>query len=99
HLGAVLPNLTFSADAHYHHLTDDIIVGGKMRYENGRIRVPEGPGLGVRLDHDKVRQYAELYRELGGYAYDRDPGRRDWYALVPNEQWADPADTRVPPLT
>jgi glucarate dehydratase len=27
HLGAVLPNLTFDADAHYHHLTDDIIVG------------------------------------------------------------------------
>ena len=25
HLGAVIPNLTFGADAHYHHLTDDII--------------------------------------------------------------------------
>ena len=26
HLGAVIPNLSFAADAHYHHLTDDIIV-------------------------------------------------------------------------
>src|SRR5205809_4734820 len=25
HLGAVLPNLSFAADAHYHHLADDII--------------------------------------------------------------------------
>ncbi len=25
HLGAVIPNLSFAADAHYHHLTDDII--------------------------------------------------------------------------
>ncbi|TIM21758.1 MAG: mandelate racemase, partial [Mesorhizobium sp.] len=46
HLGAVLPNLVFTADAHYHHLADDIIVGGKMRYENGAIAVPEAPGLG-----------------------------------------------------
>jgi glucarate dehydratase len=30
HLGAVLPNLSFAADAHYHHLRDDIIVGGLM---------------------------------------------------------------------
>lgn len=29
HLGAVLPNLSFAADAHYHHLVDDII-GGKV---------------------------------------------------------------------
>ncbi len=35
HLGAVLPNLSFAADAHYHHLTDDIIEGGLMRYEGG----------------------------------------------------------------
>jgi glucarate dehydratase len=47
HLGAVMPNLSFAADAHYHHLTDDIIEGGLMHYEDGAIRVPEGPGLGV----------------------------------------------------
>src|SRR5215510_1580530 len=27
HLGVVIPNLSFAADAHYHHLTDDIIEG------------------------------------------------------------------------
>jgi len=98
HLGAVLPNLSFAADAHYHHLTDDIIVGGKMRYEGGRIRVPDGPGLGVQLDREKVREYAELYQELGGYPYDRDPGRPDWYALVPNDRWADPTISGTPSL-
>src|SRR5205823_6773871 len=35
-LGAVLPNLAFAADAHYHHLTDDIIQGGKMEYRAGK---------------------------------------------------------------
>src|SRR5207248_7125225 len=78
HLGAVLPNLTFAADAHYHHLTDDIIEGGPFRYENGAIRVPQSPGLGVKLDRDKLMGYNELYRKLGGYPYDQDPGRRGW---------------------
>lgn len=90
HLGATLPNLTFAADAHYHHLTDDVITGGKLKYENGAIRVPAGPGLGVRLDRDKVEMYAELYRRLGGYPYDRDPARLGWFATVPNASWADP---------
>jgi len=91
HLGAALPNLGFAADAHYHHLTDDIIRGGKMTYRNGKIALPKGPGLGVELDRDKVAEYAELYRKLGGYAYDRDPGRPDWYTVMPERRYADPA--------
>src|SRR6266704_496271 len=91
HLGAVLPNLTFAADAHYHHLVDDVIEGGLMRYENGAIAVPSGPGLGVKLDRERLRRYRELYQELGGYTYDRDPGRPGWFPLVPNDRWADPS--------
>ena len=98
HLGAALPNLAFAADAHYHHLTDDVIEGGKLPYRGGRIAVPSGPGLGVRLDRQKLERYAALYRERGGYAYDRDPGRPGWYALVPNEVWADPTVALTPAL-
>ena len=94
HLGAVLPNLAFAADAHYHHLTDDIIEGGLMRYEDGAIRVPAGPGLGVRLNRDKLRQYHELYERLGGYPYDQDPTRPGWTPIIPNDRWADPVDGR-----
>ncbi len=90
HLGAVLPNLTFTADAHYHHLTDDIIEGGRMPYRNGAIAVPQTPGLGVRLDRDRVERYAELFRRHGGYPYDRDPQRPGWFAITPNSRWADP---------
>jgi glucarate dehydratase len=90
HLGATIPNLSFAADAHYHHLTDDVIVGGKMKYVNGAIDVPKCPGLGVELDRDKLAQYAELYKELGNYPYDRDPRRPDWYAVTPERRWATP---------
>ncbi len=94
HLGAVIPNLSFAADAHYHHLTDDIIEGGPMRFEEGAIRVPEKPGLGVRLDRDKLREYGELYQRLGSYPYDQDPGRPGWTPIIPNDRWADPNDCR-----
>jgi glucarate dehydratase len=91
HLGAVVPNLTFSADAHYHHLEDDLIEGGKFEYRDGSIKVPDAPGLGVHLDREKLKRYAELYRELGGYPYDRDPVRAGYYPLLPKQQWADPS--------
>ena len=91
HLGAVVPNLSFAADAHYHHLRDDIIAGGKLPYVDGAIAVPDAPGLGVELDRGKLAEYAALYRELGNYPYDRDPARPDWYPLLPNTDWADPA--------
>jgi glucarate dehydratase len=98
HLGAVIPNLSFAADAHYHHLTDDIIEGGKLKYEQGAIAVPSGPGLGVKLDHDKVGAYRDLYRRLGSYAYDRDPLRPGWTPTIPNDRWADPMDARAPKI-
>jgi len=98
HLGAVLPNLGYAADAHYHHLTDDVVTGGLMRYEAGAIRVPDAPGLGVTLDRERVALYHALYRELGGYAYDRDPGRPGWFAQVPNHDWDDPSVARRPAM-
>ena len=96
HLGAVIPNLTFAADAHYHHLADDIIEGGKFTYEGGSIKVPEGPGLGVKLNREKVQQYGELYKRLGSYPYDQDPLRPGWAPTIPNNRWADPLDDRSP---
>ena len=93
HMGAVVPNLSHAADAHYHQLTDDILVGGKMKYVNGAIKVPEGPGLGIKVDRDKIRQYAELYQELGGYTYDKDPLRPEWVPIMPNDRWADPTQS------
>ncbi|HYT72802.1 MAG TPA: enolase C-terminal domain-like protein [Gemmatimonadales bacterium] len=98
HLGAVIPNLGFAADAHYHHLLDDVIEGGKLPYCHGAIAVPTGPGLGVTLDRERVAEYHELFRRLGSYPYDRDPLRPGWTPLVPNQSWADPRDARTPEI-
>ena len=96
HLGAAVPNLTFAADAHYHHLKDDVIVGGKLTYCHGGIEVPTEPGLGVKLDRDRMAEYHALYKRLGSYPYDQDPMRPGWSPLIPNQSWADPTDDRVP---
>lgn len=96
HLGAVIPNLSYAADAHYHHLKDDVIEGGLMRYQDGAIAVPDGVGLGVKLDRHKLGEYSELYKELGSYPYDQDPGRPGWAPVLPNDRWADPSDGGYP---
>jgi glucarate dehydratase len=98
HMGAVIPNLSFAADAHYHHLVDDVIVGGRLPYSGGAIAVPSGPGLGVRLDREKLGRYHEEFKRLGSYPYDQDPLRPGWAPLLPNDRWADPLDGRAPKL-
>ncbi len=94
HLGAVIPNLSFAADAHYHHLKDDVIQGGLMPYRRRRDKSARGPGLGVKLDREKLGQYNELYKRLGSYPYDQDPARPGWAPTIPNDRWADPKDAR-----
>ena len=61
HLASSLPYLVHAADSMYHHQLDDILKGGMLRYHDGAMRAPEGPGLGVELDPDKVGIFAEAY--------------------------------------
>ena len=75
HLGAVLPNLTYSADAHYHHLRDDVIVGGKMPYPTGRSPCRPARAWVSISTATRSPKFAEEFRRLGNYNYDRDPGR------------------------
>ena len=84
HTAATIPTMTFAGDAHYHFLTDDIIQGGLMKYEDGCIRVPTGPGLGVALDEEKMKKYERYYEEKGDYyaRFHQDPYRPDWFPMV-----------------
>jgi glucarate dehydratase len=65
HLAASTPEISYSIDGHYHHILDDIIKGGKHQYDNGCIKVPEGPGLGVELDEEKVAYYNNVSKTAG----------------------------------
>ena len=50
HVGMTLPNLTYAADTHYPWQEDEVIAGGKLRFEDGALAPPPGLGLGVTLD-------------------------------------------------
>lgn len=63
-VAAALPGLVHAVDAEYHHLTDDVIVGGLLPYVDGAITMPNGPGLGVELDKEKCAHYHDVYQQV-----------------------------------
>lgn len=61
HVAAATPNLTFDCDTHYPWYDREIIKGGRPNFKDGKLPVPNGPGLGVELDDAAVAELHELY--------------------------------------
>lgn len=76
HAIAATPNFRSANQAYGALLTDDIVKdfgGGIENYTNGCLKVPDGPGLGVELDREKVKKYAKLYQEKAASFAFHDP--------------------------
>jgi L-alanine-DL-glutamate epimerase-like enolase superfamily enzyme len=56
HVVASTPNFTLANDCTYYGLTDDIVTP-IHKIERGFMNVPEGPGLGVTVDEQKLAKY------------------------------------------
>jgi glucarate dehydratase len=41
---------------------DEVVEGGRIRFENGAVRIPKKPGLGADLDYDQVARGRERYQ-------------------------------------
>lgn len=65
HLGAALPSVPYALDTHYPWQSDEVIVGGRIKFEEGSVMVPEGPGLGVELDRAALQQLHQNYLDCG----------------------------------
>jgi glucarate dehydratase len=67
HLAAATPNLTYACDTHWpwKAAEDDVIVPGTLRFVDGAVPVPTGPGLGVELDRDALARLHEQYLACG----------------------------------
>lgn len=65
HLAAAIPNLTYACDTHYPWQTEDVLVGGRRRFQHGAIVVDDTPGLGVELDEDALARLHANYQEAG----------------------------------
>jgi glucarate dehydratase len=63
HVAAATPNLNFDCDTHYPWTGVDVIEGAPFAFQGGRLNVPEGPGLGVTLNRQKLAELAALYEQ------------------------------------
>jgi glucarate dehydratase len=66
HAAAAAPGMTHACDTHYPWQTvrDEIVVGGRIRFEDGCVEITDKPGLGVELDYDQVARLRERYEKL-----------------------------------
>ena len=56
-----------ASDAIYPEYVDDVLDGGPLPIEDGTMRVPSGPGLGIDIDEERIARWeltAERHREL-----------------------------------
>jgi len=65
HLGAALPQLPYALDTHYPWQSDEVIVGGRFKFEDGSVAVPREPGLGVELDRKALAGLHQNYLGCG----------------------------------
>ncbi|MDN3520448.1 enolase C-terminal domain-like protein, partial [Halomonas ramblicola] len=65
HAAAAIGNLSYACDTHYPWQEEEVIVGGKIAFEDGSVRVPDAPGLGVELDRDALKELARNFQECG----------------------------------
>jgi glucarate dehydratase len=65
HLGAALPDFHHALDTHYPWQSEEIIIGGRLKFEGGSVAVPSGPGLGVELDREGLERLHQNYLACG----------------------------------
>jgi glucarate dehydratase len=65
HVAAAIPNLSYACDTHYPWQDDDIVVGGRIAFKEGAVKVTSTPGLGVTLDAKALARLHEQYLHCG----------------------------------
>jgi glucarate dehydratase len=63
HAAAATPHLSYACDTHYPWQAerDEVVAGGRIRFENGCVRIADRPGLGVEIDYDRLARGRERY--------------------------------------
>ena len=61
HLAASVPLLSYACDTHYPWQDDEVVQGGRLKFEDGSLRVPTAPGLGVSIDREALARLHHNY--------------------------------------
>ena len=65
HVAAAIPNLTYACDTHYPWQEEEVILGGRIRFDGGSVKVPTEPGLGVQIDQAQLARLHQQYLDCG----------------------------------
>ncbi|WP_210574485.1 glucarate dehydratase family protein [Streptomyces sp. GESEQ-4] len=90
HVASTVPNLHHACDSHYPWQSEDVLTE-RLTFEGGKVAVPDTPGLGVELDHDKLRLLHQRWLDDDGALRERD----DAAAMrIADPGWVTPAVPR-----
>jgi glucarate dehydratase len=66
HTCCVSEPMKFACDTHYPWQSeqDEVLVGGRVKFVEGSVVMPDRPGLGIELDMDQVARLEERYHKL-----------------------------------
>jgi glucarate dehydratase len=64
HMNCAISRVNYHADSHYPWTTQDIIKGPMLQFKEGKMRLPDGPGLGVEIDSDKMAALKENMQRI-----------------------------------
>ncbi len=65
HLAAAVPNLTYACDTHYPWQSEEVLVGGRLTFDDGALVVGNEPGLGIELDRAALAALHQQYLACG----------------------------------
>ncbi len=65
HVAAAIPNLMYACDTHYPWQSEEILVGGRIQFDDGALVIGNEPGLGVELDRAALARLHENYLRCG----------------------------------
>ncbi|MFD8724471.1 glucarate dehydratase family protein [Streptomyces sp. NPDC059629] len=90
HVAATVPDLHHACDSHYPWQSEDVLTE-RLTFDAGRVTVCDEPGLGVELDHERLRRLHRRWLDDDGTLRDRD----DAAAMrVAEPGWTTPAVPR-----
>jgi glucarate dehydratase len=66
HAAAAAPHILYACDTHYPWQTekDEVVAGGRVKFVDGCVVIPDKPGLGVDVDFDQIARGTERYNKL-----------------------------------
>ncbi|MFJ4691623.1 glucarate dehydratase family protein [Streptomyces sp. NPDC088766] len=71
HVAATVPGLHHACDSHYPWQSEDVLTD-RLTFTDGKVTVPDAPGLGVELDRDRLHHLHRRWLDDKGTYRDRD---------------------------